>query len=109
MLDAEAQEMPSSVPKVALSVLNLRYSPTSQHRKVQKFLVNAFHGDEAANLENVTFCANGGELMGVLAPDDAERRYVVILFFSMFCWVRCCDCWQNTDGINSKSSAVRRV
>jgi ABC-type multidrug transport system ATPase subunit len=30
--------------------------------------------DEAAVLENVTFSVESGELMAVLAPQDAERR-----------------------------------
>lgn len=67
--DPEAQiEDPLPVPKMVLSVMNLKYS------HVQNIIAKTLQPDESALLENVTFSANSGELMGILAPRDGERR-----------------------------------
>ena len=56
------------VPQMVLSVMNLKYS------HIQTLFAKTFQPDESALLENVTFSANSGELMAILAPRDAERR-----------------------------------
>jgi hypothetical protein len=66
--DNEANVAACSVPKVVLSVMNLKYSHP------QNIVARTFQADESALLENVTFSANSGELMAILAPRDAERR-----------------------------------
>lgn len=66
--DSEAQVSVCTVPSMVLSVMNLKYTPS------QNIIAAALQSDEAAVLENVTFSVNSGELMGVLAPNDAERR-----------------------------------
>lgn len=58
----------TAVPSIALSVMNLKYIPS------QNFIAATMRSDEAAVLENVTFSVESGELMAVLAPQDAERR-----------------------------------
>lgn len=68
MMEGKASSTENAVPPMTLSVMNLQYSHT------QNFLEKMFQPDESALLENVTFSANSGELMAILAPRDAERR-----------------------------------
>ena len=63
-------------PEMVLSVMNLKYS------HVQNVLEKTLQPEESAVLENVTFSVESGELMGILAPRDGERRYVLYLSFN---------------------------